>query len=226
MKTEAPATAGRPPPWREVFRGRRGRLTAGLLLLESLVAVQLLVVATIMPDVRRALGMVQLYGLAFTASSLAGFGAIPIAGRALDVYGPRKVLLPVLGAFSARLNAAATAPTMPVLIAGQYLQGAGGGRLDALSLGTVAKTYPDRLRARVLALLATMWILPGLIGPPLGALVASTVGWRWAFLVPMPVVLFAWFLIAPALDLVLAPAQPGGTVRLRWPVQLTLGAGI
>src|SRR6266487_2876006 len=87
MKTEASATAGRPPPWREVFQGRRGRLTAGLLLLEALVAVQLLVVATIMPDVRRALGMVQLYGLAFTASSLAGFGAIPIAGRALDVYG-------------------------------------------------------------------------------------------------------------------------------------------
>jgi hypothetical protein len=47
-------------PWREVFRGRRGRLTAGLLLLEALVAVQSLVVATIMPDVRRDLGMVQL----------------------------------------------------------------------------------------------------------------------------------------------------------------------
>src|SRR2546428_7586775 len=101
METEAPGTAGRPPPWREVFRGRRGRLTSGLLLLEALVAVQLLVVATIMPDVRRDLGMVQLYGLAFTASSLASFAAIPIAGQAVDRVGPPPVLLPVLVAFTA-----------------------------------------------------------------------------------------------------------------------------
>ena len=76
-----------PPPWREVFRGRRGRLTAGLLLLEALVAVQSLVVATIMPDIRGDLGMVHLYGLAFTAASLATIASIPIVGRAVDRFG-------------------------------------------------------------------------------------------------------------------------------------------
>ena len=35
-----------------------------------------------------------------------------------------------------------------------------------------------------MALLASMWILPGLLGPPLGAIIAETVGWRWAFLAP------------------------------------------
>src|ERR1700693_4872086 len=65
------AAATRPPRWREVFAGRRGRLTSGLLLLEALVAVQYLVIATIMPDIRRDLGMTQLYGLAFTSWSLA-----------------------------------------------------------------------------------------------------------------------------------------------------------
>ncbi|MGZ8601044.1 MAG: MFS transporter [Actinomycetota bacterium] len=213
------------PPWREVFRGRRGRLTAGLLLLEALVAVQSLVVPTIMPDVRRDLGMVQLYGLVFTVSSLATIASIPIVGRAVDRFGTKAVLVPVLAVISTGLLVSATAPAMPVLLVGQFQQGAGGGGLYALSLGTVAKTYPDELRPRVLALLATMWILPGLIGPPVGAAIASTVGWRWAFVAPIPVLLATWALIAPVLDLVPRPESSEQGVSLRWPLQLMVGAG-
>jgi MFS family permease len=219
-----------PAPWRELFRGRRGRLTAGLLLLEALVAIQVLVVATIMPDVRQDLGMVQLYGLAFTVSSLATIGAIPIAGRSVDRAGARAVLLPSLATFSAGLLVSATAPAMPVVLVGQFLQGAGGGGLYALSLGAIAKTYPDRLRPRVMALLASMWILPGLLGPPIGALVATTVGWRWAFVAPIPALLLAWILITPALDLVPAPDgddPPEDDVgAIRAALQLMLGAGL
>jgi MFS family permease len=214
-----------PAPWREVFRGRRGRLTAGLLLLEALVAVQNLVVATIMPDIRGELGMVQLYGLAFTASSLATIASIPIVGRAIDRFGTRAVLVPVLAVFAAGLLVSATAPAMPVVLIGQFLQGAGGGGLYALSLGTVAKTYPDHLRPKVLALLATMWILPGLIGPPVGAAIASTLGWRWAFVAPIPVLLATWALITPVLDLVPRASSSGPGISLRWPLQLMVGAG-
>ena len=75
---------------------------------------------------------------------------------------------------------------MPVLLLGQFLTGAGGGGLRDVGRH-VREAYPDHMRARVLALMASMWILPGLLGPPLGALIASTVGWRWAFLTPYPV---------------------------------------
>jgi MFS family permease len=214
------------PRWREVFRGRRGRLTGGLLLLEALVAIQVLVVATILPDIRRDLGMVQLYGLVFTASSLATLAAIPIAGRALDRFGARVTLAPVLFCFTSGLIVSATAPSMPVLLVGQFLQGAGGGGLYALSLGTIAKTYPDRLRPRVMALLASMWILPGLVGPPIGALIATTVGWRYAFMAPIPVLVMGWLLITPALDLVPPPEPQEDELSSRWPLQLMLGAGL
>ncbi len=215
-------------PWREVFRGKRGRLTAGLLILEALVAIQALVVATILPDIRRDLGMVQLYGLTFTASGLALMAAIPISGRAVDRFGARRLLLPILLLFAGGLIVCATAVGMPMVLAGQFLAGAGGGGLYALSLGTIAKTYPDNQRPRVMALLATMWILPGLLGPPLGALIASTIGWRAAFLAPIPVLLVGWALLAPALDLVPAP-EPGSEappMAVRWPLQLMLGAGL
>jgi MFS family permease len=226
MATPFPSAADGAPRWREVFRGRRGRLAAGLLLLEALVAMHALVVITILPEVRRDLGMVQLYGLVFTAASLATLGTIPIAGRAVDRFGPRRVLAPILAVFTAGLVVAATAPAMPVVLAGQFLVGAGGGGLYALSLGTVAKTFPDRLRPRVLALLATMWILPGLVGPPLGAALASTVGWRWAFLAPLPILVIGWVLIAPTLDLVSLEGDHDVVLPIRWPLQLMAGAGL
>ncbi|MGZ8578581.1 MAG: MFS transporter [Actinomycetota bacterium] len=223
-----PPVAMEPAAWREVFRGKRGRLTAGLLILEALVAIQALVVATILPDIRRDLGMVQLYGLTFTAAGLALMAAIPIFGRAVDRFGARRLLAPILLLFAGGLIVCATAVGMPMVLAGQFLAGAGGGGLYALSLGTIAKTYPDNQRPRVMALLATMWILPGLLGPPVGALIASTIGWRAAFLAPIPVLLVGWALMAPALDLVPTP-EAGSEARplaVRWPLQLMLGAGL
>jgi hypothetical protein len=61
--------------WREVFVGARGRLTTGLLILEALVAVEILVVATILPAVQRDLRGRQLYGWNYAALTLASFGA-------------------------------------------------------------------------------------------------------------------------------------------------------
>jgi MFS family permease len=226
MAAEPAASRDLPVRWREVFHGRRGRLTAGLLLLEALVAVQQLVIATIMPSVRLDLGMIELYGLAFTAPNLATIATIPIAGRAADRFGARRVLVPVLSLFAAGLLIAATAPSMPVLIVGLFVAGAGGGGLYAMSIGAIAKTYPDRLRPRVLALLASMWILPGLVGPPLGALIASTIGWRWAFLVPYPILVVGWILIAPTLGLIPVADSVAGGIGLRWPLQLMVGAGL
>jgi MFS family permease len=84
-------------------------------------------------------------------------------------------------------------------VIGRFVQGIGGGGIYTASLGTVAKTYPDRIRPRVMALLASMWILPGLFGPPIGALLAETVGWRWAFLGPIPAIGIGVLLVLPSL---------------------------
>ncbi len=195
------------------------------MILEALVAAHSLVVATIMPDVRDDLGRTELYGLAFTAVGLGTIASIPVVGAALDRYGARRVLTPVLAVFAAGLIVAALAPAMPVLVIGQFLFGVGGGGLYALSIGAVAKIYPDRLRPRVMALLATMWILPGLIGPPLGAFLATAVGWRFAFLVPFPIMLVGWALIAPSLDLI-PTLESENRIPLRWPLQLMVGAGL
>src|SRR6266540_1231120 len=106
----------RPPPWREVFQGKLGRLTAGLLLLETLVAVEAPVVTTILPAVRRDLGGIQFYGWAFSATFLATFASTRIPGRATARYWPRRPLAIMPNVYVAGLVNAGLDQSMLVLV--------------------------------------------------------------------------------------------------------------
>jgi MFS family permease len=208
-----------------VFRGPLGRLTSGLFLLEVVGAVEILVVTTVMPRVVSDLGGLRLYGLAFSVAGLATVIAIPLTGRAVDRVGPIRPLAIMLFVFALGTAVAGAAPTMPVFVLGRFLQGLGAGAQFAVSIGTVAKTYPDELRPRVLALLAAAWVLPGLVGPSFGALMASTVGWRWAFFALLPLIGLAAALVFPGLAAVAGTSDgPARSSSIRWPLQTALGA--
>jgi len=219
------STETTPARWREVFQGARGRLTAGLLILEALVAVEILIVAAILPEVQRDLQGLQLYGWNFSALTLASLGTVPIAGKLTDRLGPRSVLGAAIAIYAAGLLLAATAPTMLVLVIARFVQGIGGGGLYVVSIATVAKTYPERIRPRVMALLASMWIVPGLFGPPVGAVLAETVGWRWAFVAPLPLIVFAVALVMPSLRGVRV-SEDGSRLPVIASLVLMVGAGI
>jgi MFS family permease len=57
----------------------------------------------------------------------------------------------------------------------------------------------------MLSLNSTMWVVPALIGPGLGAYVAIVFGWRWAFAGLLPLAAVAAVLLLPAVDA--RPAQ-------------------
>ena len=225
--TQAAATKPEAPPrWRELFVGARGRLTTGLLILEALVAVEIMIVATILPAVEEDLHGLALYGWNFAALTLASFGAVPIAGKLTDRLGPRVVFGAAIAIYGAGLAMAATAPTMLVLVFARFVQGIGGGGLYVVSLATVAKTYPERIRPRVMALLASMWIVPGLLGPPIGALIAETIGWRWAFLAPLPLIALAGLLVMPSLRGVRVSEDEGSHLPVAASLVLMVGVGV
>ena len=235
MSAAASRPTGGPPRWRQVLWGRLGRLTLGLFLLEFLAAAQTLVVMAAMPAVLHTLGHVQLYGWAFSAPGLAMLAAIPLAGRAADRAGPARPLGAMLAVFVLGNLVSAGAPTMWAFVAGRFLQGVGAGAQYAVSLGTVATAYPEDLRARVLALFAAAWILPGLVGPSAGALLASTVGWRWAFVAPLPLAALAAALTLPELrrsrmgaarPRKAREAAPRRAVAIGWPLLLAAGGAL
>jgi MFS family permease len=204
-----------------VFRGSQGRLIVGLLVLEVLFALHFLTVATVMPAVLADLGNISLYGASFWAASLTQLAVIPIASAAVDRYGARRPLIVVAVIYVAGLLVAATAPAMGWVVLGRMLQGIAAGSGYALSIGVVAKQMPEAHRARIMALMATTWILPGLLGPSLGAILVSTVGWRWAFVAPLPVLVICLVMILPPLRDVGAGTDTA--LPIRRAIELALG---
>jgi hypothetical protein len=93
-------------------------------------------------------------------------------------------------------------------------------------MSAVAKAYPESLRPRVFALLASMWILPGVVGPPLGALLASTIGWRWAFIVPIPPLAISLAMILRPMSEIRIDAEERSKLPVRWAFQLMIGTAV
>jgi MFS family permease len=191
--------------WTPAYRS----LTVGLVLAVTFVAFEALAVATILPVVGRHLGDLRLYGWVFSAFLLASLIGIVIAGTLADRVPLGRLMLAGLALFSLGLIIGGTAPTMLILVAGRAVQGLGAGVVPAVAYVAISRCYAEESRPRMFAVLSTAWVVPGLIGPGIAALVATAVGWRWVFLGLLPLVAAAGVLVVRALRHVPLPANPG-----------------
>ncbi len=182
-----------------LWSAQRRSLTIGLVLTITFIASEALSVVTIMPVVARDLGGLSLYGWVFSAFMLGSVVGIVTAGKQADRVGPARPFLAGVALFSAGLVIAGLAPNMPVLIVGRALQGVGAGAVPAVAYVAIGRSLPEQLRARMMAVMSTAWVLPGLIGPAISAAVASFFGWRWIFLGLLPLVAITGALAMPAL---------------------------
>jgi MFS family permease len=178
---------------------QRRALTAGLVLSITFVASEALAVVTVMPVVARDLGGLRLYGWVFSGFMLGSVVGIVAAGRETDRRGPAVPFVAGVALFGAGLAVAGLAPSMDVLVAGRVLQGIGAGAVPSVAYATIGRSLPEALRARMMAVLSTAWVAPGLAGPAISAEVAHLFGWRWVFLGLLPVVAVAGAIAVPAL---------------------------
>jgi MFS family permease len=183
-------------------------LTLGLVLTITFVASEALAVVTVMPVVARDLGGLRLYGWVFSGFMLGSVIGIVVAGREADRRGPAIPFVAGVVLFGAGLAVAGLAPTMGVLVVGRVLQGVGAGAVPSVAYASIGRSLPGPLRARMMAVLSTAWVVPGLVGPALAAEVAHLFGWRWVFLGLLPVVAVAGSIAVPAL-VRLGPPAPG-----------------
>jgi len=174
-------------------------LITGLVLTITFVASEALAVVTVMPVAARDLGGLKLYGWVFSAFMLGSVAGISVAGREADRRGPAAPFVAGLLLFGAGLLVAGLAPDMWVMVAGRVLQGAGAGAVPAVAYAAIGRSLPGPLRARMMAVLSTAWVVPGLAGPVLAAAVAHVFGWRWVFLGLLPVVAVSGAVAVPAL---------------------------
>lgn len=191
-----------------LWSAQRRALTGGLVLTITFVAAEALAVVTVMPVVARDLHGLSLYGFVFSAFLLGTMIGIVAAGRSADKRGPVIPYIAGIIVFAVGLAIAGLAPSMPVLVAGRALQGLGAGAVPSVAYVAIGRSLPDALRARMMAILSTAWVVPGLAGPAISAEIAKLFGWRWVFLGLLPFIALTGPFAIPALVKLGRPQKP------------------
>ena len=180
--------------WFELFRGKRAIFTIVLNLGIALHAIDVFVIATVMPLVVADIG-----GVAFYAWSTMIYMVTTIVGSAcggfvqLD-FGSRRGYTLAAGIFLVGTIGCAVAPDMALMLVSRAVQGLGGGLIISQSLSLVRRLFEDRLRTRVLALISGVWGVAALIGPLVGGAFGTIGWWRGAFWSTSAVILAFAFL--------------------------------
>ena len=169
------------------------------------------IVNTSMPRVLGDLGEPQYYAWVASAFILAQVVGLSIAGAWRDRAGLKTPFLLTVAAFGIGSLLCALAPSMLVLVVARAFQGLAGGGLNALGFAAAA-AYPEAVRLRMLSLISGVWGVVALSAPLLGGLITDTLGWRWIFLVNLPlcaaVILLGWLALAASKPSDHRPALP------------------
>ncbi|WP_377273514.1 MFS transporter [Peterkaempfera sp. SMS 1(5)a] len=117
------------------------------------------------------------------------FAGFLLAGGALgDRLGNRRVFCWGVAVFTVSSAACALAPHAAFLVAARLVEGLGAALIVPGSLALLQQAYPaPAARSRAFGLWGSMAGIAASAGPLVGGLLVSTVGWRWVFLINLPV---------------------------------------
>lgn len=210
------------------FDRSRRALTVGLLLAVTLNALAALAVVTIAPLIPADLGGLRYYGWIFSSYLLASLVGTVWGGLEADRRGVARAFAVGVVAFGGGLALAGLAPSMAVLVVARVAQGFGAAAFTTCVYVAITRSYPDAMRATLLAYLSSAWVVPALVGPAVAGLVAQVFGWRWVFLGLLPPLAFVALLTLPRFaGLGGAPSSARhGAKRLGPAVVVAAGAGV
>ncbi|WP_055492122.1 MFS transporter [Streptomyces sp. TP-A0356] len=116
-------------------------------------------------------------------------GLILLGGALGDHFGRRKVFVLGVVWFAGASLLCGLAPTPGVLIAARTLQGIGGALLTPGSLALIQASFHPDDRARAVGLWSGFGGIGAAVGPFLGGWLVDGPGWRWVFLLNVPLAL-------------------------------------
>jgi MFS family permease len=170
---------------------RQQRLLLPVLTVVFLAALDLTVVAPILPDVIADLQISAIdadrYSWIVLSYLVAYTVTVPLTGRISDFVGRMPVFTAAMLLFLAGSAVVATADSLGPMIAGRTLQGLGGGAMLPVSMALVADVVPAHRRAATLGLVAAVDTFGWVLGPIWGAAVQSLFdSWRAIFWLNLP----------------------------------------
>ncbi|MET9365408.1 MFS transporter [Streptomyces sp. NPDC006632] len=113
-------------------------------------------------------------------------GLILLGGALGDRYGRRKVFVTGVVWFAAGSLLCGLAPNAGILIAARALQGIGGALLTPGSLAIIQASFHPDDRARAVGVWSGLGGVGAAVGPFLGGWLVDGPGWRWVFLINVP----------------------------------------
>jgi EmrB/QacA subfamily drug resistance transporter len=171
-----------------VLRSSRGRwVLVATVLGSGLAAIDATVVNIALPAIGRDLGA-GFGSLQWTINgytlTLAAF--ILLGGSLGDRYGRRRVFEIGVIWFAVASALCAAAPTVELLIAARALQGIGGALLTPGSLAMISATFAPDDRSKAIGAWSGFGGIASAVGPFLGGYLVGGPGWRWIFLINVP----------------------------------------
>jgi EmrB/QacA subfamily drug resistance transporter len=144
------------------------------------------------------------------------------SGSLADLFGRRIVFAIGIVSFSAGslLCGVATGPLFLILARG--FQGIGGAIMFATSLALIANAFHGRDRGAAFGVFGAVSGIAVAVGPVLGGVITSGIGWRWIFFVNVPIGVLA---LAVTLLMVDESRNPGATTP-DWTGFVTFSGGL
>ncbi len=162
-------------------------VTAGIMASIAVAALDVTVVGTAMPTIIGQLGGLSEYAWVFSAYLLASTTTVPIYSRLADIYGRKPVFLFGLALFVIGSALCGLSGSMLQLIAFRTIQGLGAGAVQPISFTIIGDIFEPVRRARMQGYFSGVWGVSAIVGPAIGGLITSTVGWPWVFALNIPV---------------------------------------
>lgn len=154
-----------------------------------------------------------------TAYLIAATVTTPLYGKLSDLFGRRPLFIISISIFVAGSFLSSFADSMLMLAAFRAFQGLGAGGLMSLPLAIIGDMLAPRERARYQGYFLATFGIASVIGPLVGGLFAGSAsilgvtGWRWVFLVNVPVGIVALLIVIAFLHL---PHIPHDKPRIDW----------
>lgn len=182
-------------------------ILVGLMSGMFLAALDQTIVATAIRTIADDLNGLSLQAWATTAYLITSTIATPLYGKLSDLYGRRPFFIAAISIFVLGSALCGLANSMYQLAAFRAFQGIGAGGLFALALAIIGDLVPPRERARYQGYFLAVFGTSSVFGPVVGGFLAgqSTLlgisGWRWVFLVNVPIGIASLLLVMRTLHL-------------------------
>ncbi|APA96184.1 MFS transporter [Nocardia seriolae] len=194
-------------------------IMSGLMMGMLLAALDQTIVSTSIRTIADELHGYSAQAWVTTAYLITSTLATPLYGKLSDMYGRKPFYLAAISIFVVGSLACSMATSMYELAAFRAFQGLGAGGLMSLALTIMGDIVSPRERARYQGYFLAVFGTSSVVGPVVGGLLSGTdqilgvTGWRWVFLVNVPVGIIALAVVTRVLRL---PKRPVTKVPIDW----------